>query len=116
MGVLSIFLGIFGIIFGWIPLIQYFALALSVLGIVFSAIALKKASASEQGKGKGAAIIGLVLCVIGTVCSGIGVFVCTVCTAAGANAAIKAPEALQGLQDASNALQGAQNALENLTN
>ena len=116
MGVLAILLGIFGIIFGWIPIIQYFALGLSILGIVLSALALKKSSASENGKGKGVAIAGLVLCVIGVVCSGIGVFVCTACTAAGLKAAEKTPEALKSLQEAADALEKTKEALENLGN
>ena len=116
MGVFAIFLGIFGIIFGWIPIIQYFALGLSILGIVLSALALKKASATEKGKGKGIAITGLVLCVIGIVCSGIGVFVCTACAAAGTNAAIKAPDTLKNLQDAADTLKQTQEALERITN
>ena len=115
MSVFAILFGIFGIIFGWFPVIQYFALGLSVLGIIFSALALKKASASEHGKGKGAAIAGLVLCIIATVCSGIGVLACTVCAAAGTAAAMKAPDALQGLQETSNALQGLQDSLEKLS-
>jgi hypothetical protein len=115
MGILSIFLGIFGIIFGWFPVIQYVALALSILGIIFSALALKKASVSESGKGKGPAIAGLVLCVIAAVCSGIGVIACTVCAAGAAGAAAKTPGALQDLQNAANALQETKDALENLT-
>jgi hypothetical protein len=105
MGVLAILLGIFGIIFGWFPIIQYFALGLSILGIILSALALKKSSTVENAKGKGAAITGLVLCVIGTVCSGIGVVVCTACAAAGANAAAKTPDALKSLQEAADALE-----------
>lgn len=115
MGVLSIFLGIFGIIFGWIPFIQYFALGLSILGIVLSAVALKASSKRENSKGKGVAIAGLVLCVIGTVCSGIGVFVCTACTAAGINAAAKTPGALKSLQDTVDTLQQTKDTLENIT-
>jgi hypothetical protein len=48
MGILAIFLGIFGIIFGWFPLVQYFALGLSILGIVFSALALLKAKRRKK--------------------------------------------------------------------
>jgi hypothetical protein len=75
-----------------------------------------KSSTAENGKGKGSAIAGLVLCVIGTVCSGIGVFVCTACVAAGAGAAAKTPDALQSLQGAAESLQKTKDALEGLKN
>ena len=79
MGILAIILGIFGIIFAWFPIIQYVALALAIVGIVLSAVGLKKSSTT--GKGKGSAIVGLVFCIIATVLSGIGVFICTAAVA-----------------------------------
>ena len=122
MGILAIILGIFGIACAWFPIIQYVALALSVVGIILSAIGLKKSG--ETGKGKVSSVVGLIFCIIATVLSGIGVFICT---AAFAGAAAKAPGALEGLKNASEALDSAKevskslddlknaaNALENL--
>ena len=111
MGIAAIILGIIGIIFGWFPIIQYGALALSIAGIILSAIGLK--NSSQTGKGKGSAIAGLILCIMGTVFSGIGVFICT---AAAAGAAAKTPGALQDLKNAAEALEGAKNVLDSLGN
>jgi len=110
MGILAIILGIFGIIFGWFPIIQYPAFALSIVGILLSAIGLNKSG--KTGKGKGSAIAGLIICIIATVLSGIGVFVCT---AAAAGAAAKTPGALQDLKDATDALEQVKNTLDSLT-
>jgi hypothetical protein len=108
MGIVAIILGIFGIIFGWFPIIQYVAFALSILGIILSAIGLKKSDTT--GKGKRSAIAGLVLCVTATVLSGIGVFVCTV---AAAGTVAKTPGTLQDLQNAAGTLKDTVDVLEN---
>jgi hypothetical protein len=109
MSVVGILLGIFGIIFGWFPIIQYAALGLSVSGIILSALGLKKSG--KTGKGQGAAIAGLILCIFGTIGSGIGVFVCTAATS---SALSKTPEALEDLKNAANALEGAKDVLDSL--
>jgi hypothetical protein len=99
MGILAIVFGILGIILGWLPYIQWLALVLSIIGIVFAALTLKKVSASEGGKGKGVAVAGLVLCIIGAVSSGVNAIVCTVCFAtAGAGSTALIPEILQAFQ------------------
>lgn len=97
MSIVAIILGIFGIFLGWFPFIQYVAIAMSIMGIVLSAIDLKKSGTT--GKGKGLAIAGLVVCIIATVSSGIGIFVCT---AVGATA--KTPAALLDLRNTAGAL------------
>jgi hypothetical protein len=85
MGVVALVCGLFGMVFAWFPVIQYVALIVAILGIIFGALGVK--NASKTGKGKGLAIAGLVLGIVGTVFSGIGIFACTLC-AAGAAAAV----------------------------
>jgi hypothetical protein len=79
MAVAALVCGIIGIVLGWYPGVNYIALILAILGIVFGALALKNAPADK----KGLATAGLVLGIIGTVCAGIGVIACTLCAAAG---------------------------------
>jgi hypothetical protein len=81
MAVAALVCGIVGIVGGWIPGINYFALVLAILGIVFGAIALKSASADKRGM----AMAGLVLGIIGTVCAGIGVLACSICAVGAAS-------------------------------
>lgn len=61
---IGLVLGIFGLIGGWIPYIQYITFILSIGGIIISSIALKKGA---NGGCKGMAIAGLVLGIIGIV-------------------------------------------------
>jgi hypothetical protein len=82
MAIAALVCGIVGIVGGWIPGFNVFALVLAILGIVFGALAMKNAAADK----KGIATAGLVLGIIGTVCAGIGVIACTICAAAGASA------------------------------
>jgi hypothetical protein len=118
MGVAALICGLIGIIFGWFPIIQYFALVLAILGIVFGGLGIK--NASKTGKGKGLAITGLVLGIIGTLLAGIGVFACTVCAAgavgavnAGADAVNAGTDVLRELQrSSSEAAKGLQQAGE----
>lgn len=53
------------------------ALALSIIGLILAAKAMKAAKLSNQPSG--AAVAGLVLCIIALVISGIGFFACTLC-------------------------------------
>ena len=80
MSIAALVCGILGLVGGWIPVVGYFALILSILGIVFGAKGSK--IAKETGEGKGLATAGLVLGIIGTVLGGIGVLcaTCALCT------------------------------------
>lgn len=75
-------LSLVGAIFSWIPILSYFALPLSIVGVVLSAIAMKK-----QPEKKGMAIAGLVMSIIALVLSSILLIACTVCVACAAGAA-----------------------------
>jgi hypothetical protein len=75
MGVAGLVLGILSAVGGWIPVINYFAWLLGILGIVFSVIGRKKAVADNLPTG--VATAGLVLSIIGLVISVIGL-ICTV--------------------------------------
>lgn len=79
MSVAALVCGILGIIGGFIPVVTYFTLVLAILGIVFGVIGRKKAAAA--GEASGLATAGLVLGIIGTAFSAIGV-ICVVCAAA----------------------------------
>lgn len=70
--------GILGLIGGWFPIVQYFTLVLSILGIIFGAKAKKLAVAN--GEPTGMATAGLVLGII-SVALTILAIVCTVCAA-----------------------------------
>jgi hypothetical protein len=81
MAVAALVCGIIGIVAGWLPGVNYFALVLAILGIVFGAVARKSAAPDKMGM----ATAGLVLGIIGTVCAGIGVIACTICAGAAAS-------------------------------
>lgn len=72
--VIGLVFGIFGLIGGWIPYIQYITFILSIGGIIISSIALKKGA---NGGCKGIAIAGLVLGIIDTVIN-VAVILCIV--------------------------------------
>lgn len=68
--VIGLVFGIFGLIGGWIPYIQYITFILSIGGIIISSIALKKGA---NGGCKGMAIAGLVLGIISIVLTAVAV-------------------------------------------
>ena len=85
MGVAGLVLGILSAVGGWIPVINYFAWALGILGIIFSVIGRKKAVADNLPTGVPTA--GLVLSIIGLALSVIGLICTVVCLGAAAGAA-----------------------------
>ena len=114
MGILAIILGIFGIVCAWFPVIQYAALALSIVGIILISTGLK--NSGRTGRGKASSVVGLIFCIMATIFSGIGIFICTVAVA---GAAANTPDALEGLKNTSEALDSAKDlskALEELEN
>lgn len=70
--------GILGIVGSFIPVVCYFTLVLAILGIVFGAKGMKEAKVT--GEGKGLAVAGLVLGIIGTSFGALGVL-CVMCAA-----------------------------------
>jgi uncharacterized membrane protein len=66
MGVAGLILGILGAIGGFIPVINYVAWLFALIGIILSAIAMKKAKANNQSSDD-VAVAGLVLSIIGFV-------------------------------------------------
>ena len=74
MAVAGLVCGILGIIASWIPVVCFFTLIISVLGIIFGASGVKKARFT--GTGNGMAVAGLVCGIIGTVFG----FTTTICT------------------------------------
>lgn len=78
LSIAALVCGILGLIGGWFPVVQYFTLVLSILGIVLGAKAKKAAVAN--GEPTGMATAGLVLGII-SVALTILAIVCTVCAA-----------------------------------
>ena len=78
MSIAALVCGILGIIGSWFPVVRYFTLVLAILGIVFGAKGMKNAKAT--GEGKGLAVAGLVLGIIGTSLGALGVL-CVMCAA-----------------------------------
>lgn len=82
MSIAALVCGIIGVVACFIPAhlaVVIAAFVLSILGIIFGAKGMKRANSS--GEGKGLAVAGLVLGIVGTVCSGIAVL-CVACAAA----------------------------------
>ena len=81
MGIAALVCGILGIVGGLIPYVGYFTFILSILGVVFGAISMKKLKAT--GQSQGLAIAGLVLGIVGCAFSLIGAicYSCILCTA-----------------------------------
>lgn len=77
MAVAGLVLGIVALVFYWAPFANIFTLVLGIVGIVLSVKGGKQLKA--MGRPSGVATAGLVLSIIGTVFSGIGVFTCTIC-------------------------------------
>ncbi len=80
MGVVSLIFGIISVIMCWIPVANWIGVLLAVLGIVFGAIGMSKAKKTNSGKG--VAVAGLVLSIIGAVLGGIFWIACAGATAA----------------------------------
>ena len=78
MSIVALVCGILGIVGAWIPVVCYFTLVLSIVGIGFGAKGRKAAAENE----KGLATAGLVLGIIGTAFGALGV-VCAICACAG---------------------------------
>lgn len=76
LSIAALVLGILGIVGGWIPVVGYFTLICSILGLTFGVIGRKKSIAAE-GKASGLATAGLVLGIIG-VAIAVLALVCTV--------------------------------------
>ena len=85
MGVAGLVLGILGAIGGFIPGISYVAWLFALIGIIISAIAMKKAKAA--GQPAGVAVAGLVLSIIGFVIAISGLICVLACAGALAGAA-----------------------------
>ena len=76
MSIAALICGILGIVGSFIPVVCYFTLILSILGIVFGVKGQKIAKAT--GEGKGLATAGLVLGIVGTAFGAVGAL-CAVC-------------------------------------
>ncbi len=68
MAVAALIFGILSIVFCWVPVLSWVMLALAIMGIIFAAVSIPKAS--KNGKGKGLPIAALVLCIIGAILCG----------------------------------------------
>ncbi|MDR2865049.1 MAG: DUF4190 domain-containing protein [Spirochaetaceae bacterium] len=104
MGTASLVLGIISIVFSWVPLWNYVALAAGIIAIVFGVKSRKVAQINGQGAGIPAA--GLVLGIVGTVLSGVGALTCTLCTM-GLSGACLDDSTIENLKDAGDAIQDA---------
>jgi len=67
LAVTSLVLGICSIVLGWFPIVNFFALAAGIVGLVLSIMASKRAAAQNltAWDGKGMNTAGLVLSIIG---------------------------------------------------
>ena len=83
MGVAGLVLGILSAVGGWIPGLNCVAWVIGIVGIVLSVLARKKAIKENQPTNMATA--GLVLSIVGTVISVIGLCVCTACVGAAAS-------------------------------
>lgn len=77
--------GILGLVGGWIPVVQYFTLVLSIVAIVLGSKAQKAAKAA--GEPTGMATAGLVMGIIGVSFTAL-MIVCATCLAGAVVAAI----------------------------
>jgi len=80
MAIAGLILGILGAIGGWIPGLNYIAWLLAIIGIVLSAMAMKREKS-------GVAIAGLVLSIVGLVIALAGLICLLVCAGVVAGAA-----------------------------
>ena len=79
LSIAALVLGITGVALCWISGLNILILALSILGIVFGTLGRKK-SILAHGKASGMATAGLVLGIIGTAFSAVGVIACVACS------------------------------------
>lgn len=86
LSVAALVCGLLGIIGSFIPIVKYFTLVLAILGIVFGVIGKKKAAESGNTN-TGLATAGLVLGIIGTAFSAVGVICALACVGAASAAA-----------------------------
>ncbi|MCL2098959.1 MAG: hypothetical protein FWH24_00800 [Oscillospiraceae bacterium] len=77
MAIASMILGILALIWMLIPLVNFFAPVIAIIGIILGAVGKKKLKA--QGKPSGMATAGIVMCIIALAVSTIVVIACTVC-------------------------------------
>ena len=82
MGIAALILGIVCVVLCWIPIWNWVGIALGVVGIILGAVGMSKAK--KTGKGKGVAVAGLVLSIIGVAIAGIAWLACIGCAAAAA--------------------------------
>ena len=80
MSIAALVCGIVGIVGSFIPVVSYVSLVLAILGIVFGVKGMKQAKVT--GQGKGLAVAGLVLGIIGTAFAAIGVLCVVACAGA----------------------------------
>ncbi len=85
MAAAALVCGILGIVGGFIPVVQYFTLVLSIVGIVLGVKARKDLGA--QGQPTGMATAGMVLGIIGVAFAVIGIIAMAACASAFASLA-----------------------------
>ncbi len=102
LSVAALVCGLIGIIGSFIPIVKYFTLVLAILGIVFGVIGKKKA-AEAGNSNTGLATAGLVLGIIGTAFSAVGVICALACVGA-ANAAVDSGVAQDVLSSAADSV------------
>ena len=73
-GLILSILGLVGGLFSWVPVLSYFSLPISIVGLVLSCIARKKNPC-------GPATAGMVIGIIAVVISGIFFIACSLCAA-----------------------------------
>ncbi|MBQ6265159.1 MAG: DUF4190 domain-containing protein [Clostridia bacterium] len=88
LSVAALVCGVIGIVGSFIPIVKYGTLVLAILGIVFGVLGRKKAVSSGSSS-TGLATAGLVLGIIGTAFSAVGVICALACIGA-ADAAVNA--------------------------
>jgi len=79
MAIAALVCGIVCIIGGFFPVVCYFTLVLSILGILFGVKARKQSAESQDGK-QGLATAGMVCGIVGAGFSAVGV-ICVLCAA-----------------------------------
>ncbi len=84
LSIAALVLGICGVVFCWVGVLNIIILVCGILGIVFGVIGRKK-SIICYGKPSGMATAGLALGIIGTAICAIGVIACVACVGCSAN-------------------------------
>ncbi len=80
MGIAGLILGILGIIFSFIPGINWLGIILAIVGLILSIVGL--VTSKRNGQSNGPAVAGIVLCSISIVLSIIVTVACVACVAA----------------------------------